>query len=452
MSFGYYFYRHVVLPAFETLYKRRKTLSYWKGLERSQWLNQTELQAEQFRALRGLLDHAAARCPYYRKTWAERGLDARKIQAPDDLRKWPLLDKTLIRQHRKSMRAENFGRSIFSKSTGGSTGAPLHFDLDTASHERRCAATLRGYSWAGATLGTKQFHLWGGPVKPRPCWETWKDRLYNTIHRRRLVNSFELSDAKVPRILDTLNRCRPDVVVAYTGALYQFARGLSEQGLQPFSPRGIIVGAEKLHPFQRETIEAVFQSPVFETYGSREFMLIGAECEEHHGLHLTAEHLYVDVLDDDGTPTPRGEVGNLVVTDLYNYGMPFIRYLTGDQAIAGFGHCPCGRGLPLVSEVRGRRADVIRTPGGRRLSGLFFPHLMKDFPAVRRFQVAQPSIDHLELRVVLAPSWNGADQGRLLDAVKETVGDDVQIDWRPVESIPLTRSGKHRVVVSDCAN
>jgi len=450
--FGQYFYRYVVFPAFETVYKRRKTLSYWKGLERSQWLGRAELEAEQFRSLQRLLKHAAAHCPYYRETWAEGQFDAKKVQDPGDFQKWPLLDKSLIRQHRESMQAENLSRSIFSKSTGGSTGTPLHFDLDTGSHERRCAASMRGYGWAGAMPGTKQFYLWGVPLEDQPRWKMWKNRAYDLIQRRRHVNCFELSDASVPRILNILDRYRPDVIVAYTNALYQFARGLADQGLRPFSPRGIVVGAEKLYPSERETIESVFDSPVFDTYGSREFMLIGAECEEHNGFHLTTEHLYVEVLDDDGTPTPDGEVGNVVITDLYNYGMPFVRYITGDQAVAGFGGCPCGRGLPLLSEVRGRRVDVIHTPGGRRLSGVFFPHLMKDFPAIRQFQVAQPSIDHLELRVVLAPSWNQADQHQVLDVMKRTIGDDVRIDWRPVNSIPLTRAGKHRVVVSNCAN
>src|SRR2546423_8189267 len=105
---------------------------------------------------------------------------------------------------------------------------------------------------------------------------------------------------------------------------------LADKKVTPHSPKSILVGAEKLHPFQRELIERVFGAPVFETYGSREFMLIGAECDRHDGLHLTAEQLLVEVLEDDGSPTPQGEEGNVVVTDLYNYGMPFIRYATGD--------------------------------------------------------------------------------------------------------------------------
>src|SRR6185437_4278751 len=135
----------------------------------------------------------------------------------------------------------------------------------------------------------------------------------------------------------------PDVIVAYTNPLDSFASMLRERGWRPFSPRAIVVGAEKLHDFQRRRIEEVFGAPVFETYGSREFMLIGAECDRHRGLHLTAENLLVEVLDDDGQPTPPGEEGDVVITDLYNYGMPFVRYANGDRGVAGFEGCACGR-------------------------------------------------------------------------------------------------------------
>ena len=82
-------------------------------------------------------------------------------------------------------------------------------------------------------------------------------------------------------------------------------------------------------------------------------------------------------------------LGKMVITDLFNYGMPFIRYATGDRAVAGFTSCECGRGLPLMRKIVGRQLDVIRTPDGRIIPGEFFPHLMKDFQTVCRFQVVQ---------------------------------------------------------------
>jgi phenylacetate-CoA ligase len=441
-------YRHVVIPAYESVYQRRKTLRYWRELERSQWLGTEELEAGQFAALQRLLRHATEQCPYYRQQWQQAGLRVGDVQSPADFRRWPVLDKPQIREHRLAMRSERPSGRLISKTTGGSSGVPLTFDLDLGSHERRNAAMLRGYGWAGAALGTKQFYLWGVPLEQRPAWKVWKDRLFNAIQRRHVVNSFALSEDTVPQILGELNRYRPDVIVAYTGPLYQFARSLAERNLRPYSPRSLIVGAEQLHGFQRELIESVFAAPVFETYGSREFMLIGAECPKHCGLHLTTEQLVVEILDDDGQPTPDGEIGNVVITDLYNYGMPFIRYAIGDQAVAGFARCSCGRGMPLLRGVSGRRLDSLRTPDGRKVPGEFFPHLLKDFAGIRQFQVVQPALDQLELRVVLAPTWTAAEQQKLLDQVTRMMGPHVVVQLQAVPAIELTRAGKHRVVVS----
>ncbi len=444
-------YRYVVFPAYESVYQRRKTLRYWRELERSQWLQPEQLATQQFATLQQLLQHAAQHCPYYRQRWQEAGLRVSDLQCPTDFCRWPVLDKTQVREHRLAMRSERPVGPLIAKATGGSTGVPVHFDLDLRSHERRNAAMLRGYGWAGGTPGTKQFYLWGGPVEQQSRRKAWKDRLYNVIHRRHLVNSFTLNEDSVPRIVREFNRYRPDVVVAYTGPLYQFARSLAERNLRPYPPRALIVGAEQLHGFQRQLIEEVFLAPVFETYGSREFMLIGAECSEHRGLHLTAEQLLVEILDDDGQPMVPGQIGNVVVTDLYNYGMPFVRYATGDQAVAGFETCRCGRGLPLMRQVTGRRLDTLRTPDGRRVPGEFFPHLMKDFASVRQFQVVQPALDRLELRVVLAAGWTEAEQQKLLELVARTVGPCVTVHWQSVPAIELTAAGKHRVVVSDVA-
>ncbi|HEX3928884.1 MAG TPA: hypothetical protein VHW65_12885, partial [Gemmatimonadales bacterium] len=244
-----------------------------------------------------------------------------------------------------------------------------------------------------------------------------------------------------------LARTRPDAIVAYTNAIYTFALMLEERGLVPFAPRGIVVGAEKLHEFQRAVIERVFRAPVFETYGSREFMLLGAECEKHAGLHLTAEQLIVEVLDDDGQSVPAGVEGNVVVTDLTNFGMPFIRYANGDRAVSSPERCACGRGLPLLEAVTGRRLDVLTTPDGRRLPGEFFPHILKELRAVRRFQVIQDVPEAITLRLV-APELTEKDEAWLRREVAAVGGSALRLDLERVTDIPLTAAGKLQVVVN----
>jgi phenylacetate-CoA ligase len=442
-----FIHQRVLLPAFETGLKGRKVFHYWKQLEQTQWLPREELERRQLAALRRLLIHAGTFCPYFRARWVDLDYQIEDIQSLDDFQRIPTMDRETVRENRAAMRSTVPGTKLLSKSTGGSTGVPLHFDYDSDSLDRRFAAWHRGYAWAGAEPGTKQFYFWGVPLRDRSWRQKLKDRAYNGLYRRRVVSSFDFREDAAREILRQFNRYRPDVLVAYTNPLYYLARAIEDQRLQPRSPRAVVVGAEKLYSFQRQLIERVFGAPVFETYGTREFMLLGAECPHHAGLHLTMENCLVEILDDDGQPTPPGEEGNVVVTDLTNYGMPFIRYANGDRAVAGWKSCVCGRGLPLLTQITGRRLDVIRTPDGRIVPGEFFPHLAKDFANLRRFQVVQTSPNCVEMRAIVGTSWSAVDENELCRYTARVLGPEMEFRFLRVSRIDMTSAGKHRVVV-----
>lgn len=440
-------YRHAFLPLFDRHVKGRKTVDYWQEFEESQWWSADRHTQRQFHALKALIGHACETCPGYRDWWSEHGLAPRTLQSLDDFARWPLLTREKIQTDRAALRTTQ-PIPMVAKGTGGSSGVPLQFDVSHDSHERRTALMWRGYGWAGAQPGTRQLYIWGGALKTVPGWKKLKQRLHNAFDRKTLIDCFAFTPERMAEHARTWNQCRPEAVVAYVNPLYEFARHCDERRIKLVPPGAIVVGAEKLHPYQRELIERVCCAPVFETYGSREFMLIGAECEQHRGLHVSQENLFVEVLDDDGRPTPDGEEGNVVVTDLFNLAMPFVRYVNGDRAIAGTTQCACGRGLPLMRGVTGRRLDTLVTPDGRKVPGEFFPHLLKDFSAIRRFQVAQQDPSEIVIRVV-APELSVTDRAVLLDAVSAVTGSVVRVRLDQVDEIPLTAQGKHRIVINE---
>ncbi len=236
--------------------------------------------------------------------------------------------------------------------------------------------------------------------------------------------------------------------IGFTSSLFEMALLLEQEGLEAPPLKSVIVGAEKLHPHMRVKIESVFGAPVFETYGSREFMLIAAECESHQGLHLTAEHLLVELLDDRGQPVPTGDEGNVVITDLLTSGLPFIRYANGDRAVLHTGMCGCGRTLPMMKAVTGRSADILTLGNGTRLSGLLFPHLLKDVPGLRQFQVEQTGPDDLTLRLVLDGDL-APDSLRPMNAELAAVSQGrVRVVTQLVPGIARTAAGKHKVVIA----
>ncbi len=450
MNFYGRLYRRVLLPVFDRLWKQRKTLRYWRLAENSQWQGRESLEHQQLRDLKEMLQYAKTNCEYYRQRWADLDLDPDSVQCLQDFHGWPLLTRDTIRTHRIEMQSSAKIKRI-TKSTGGSTGQPLVFDLDHESNERRTAIMFRGYSWAGSGPGTRRLLIWGADLKRSSFWKSIKVDLHHRFEQQLLMNCFDFSHGNMLKQFALMERYRPETIIAYTSPLYEFSKFMQAHSLRPQGIRSIVVGAEKIYAFQRKLIEEVFQAPVFETYGSREFMLIGAECELHCGLHLSTENLLVEVLDEQGNPTPDGEEGNVVITDLFNRGMPFVRYVNGDRAIAGFTQCECGRGLPLLRSVVGRQLDIISTSSGKVIPGELFPHLLKDFESVRRFQVHQHQLDELEIKLVGDEKLDEAYCKQIHDRLVECVGGEIRVRLAPVTDIPLTAAGKHQVVINHVA-
>jgi len=241
------------------------------------------------------------------------------------------------------------------------------------------------------------------------------------------------------------------VVVAYPGALYRLARFIEDNDYElAFTPESIIAAAEKLFDSQREIIERVFQTKVFNSYGSREFMLLAMECPVHDGLHISSENILLEVLGEDGQPVPPGEQGEIVITDLHNYGMPFIRYRIGDQAIQGTpGHdCPCGRGLPKIDDVTGRTLDIIRLSDGTEIPGEFFVRFVGKNPGVIQFRVTQHALDQLIVELVVDQQFTRQILESIKINVSKILGDSVGLDYQIVDKLETTPTGKFRVTIS----
>jgi hypothetical protein len=192
----------------------------------------------------------------------------------------------------------------------------------------------------------------------------------------------------------------------------------------------------------RRGIEQTLGAPVYNTYGSREFMSIAGECEYRQGLHINAENLVVETRDPDSK-----EPSEILVTDLHNYGMPFVRYATGDVGTISDISCACGRGLPLLGSIEGRLLDSIRTIDGRTVPGEFFPHLLKEVPEFAEYRVEQRTLDHVVISAVLTEALSERSERLLSYEIEKVFGSATRWEVQPVNEIPNLRSGKRRVTV-----
>lgn len=431
---------------YDEVLRGRPTLRYLREAERQQWLAPAEIRAVQLAKLKALLEHAARDVPYFRDLLPQMGIDVSRIDSIEALRAFPLMTKELVRSGYDRFVSPSRGTDNIRKSTGGSTGDPFQFQYDRDGDYRRLAAMWRGYRWAGADIGCRSAFLWSWPYAGRRGWPLLREQMYQRVLGRTYFNVFELSDATLPEVARRIARLRPEVIVCYVSGGVTLARWMIENRFDMPPPRGVVTGAEALHESDRELLQRAFGAPVFNTYGGREFMLIAAECERREGLHLTADNLVVETVNERGEPVV-GEPGRVLITDLHNYGMPFIRYANGDVATLDTRPCPCGRGLPLLRSIQGREADVVALPDGRRLTGLFFVHMFKDFDDLRYFKIIQETTGLLRVQVV---PKSAAAAARLVEQIRASLepamGPTVELLIDVVEAIPLTAAGKRRIV------
>jgi phenylacetate-coenzyme A ligase PaaK-like adenylate-forming protein len=244
------------------------------------------------------------------------------------------------------------------------------------------------------------------------------------------------------RIYDEAVKFRPVLAVGYVSSLEQFAAFLRATKQTIPSVRYVIAAAEPLFREVRKGIENGFQAPVFNTYGSREFMSIAGECEHRNGLHVNGENLVVETLE----PASKGP-SEILVSDLHNYGMPFLRYAIGDLGTISEADCTCGRGLPLLNSIEGRVLDVLRTADGRTVPGEFFPHLLKEIPELAQYRVEQKTREHILISAVLTHALSDRSRSLLENEISKVFGSGTKWELQPVDQIPQLSSGKRRVTV-----
>lgn len=440
-------FRNVLYPVYESGLRGRATLQALGELEQSQWRTPEALAELSFLRMLDALRHAERHVPFYRKRFAEYGVRVSQVKAPEDLAALPIVTKDDIRTHCHELVAENFHGKLHRSATGGSTGASMYFFYDHATYERRVAATIRANRWAGAEIGDRELHVWGRPPGEPQGLHAMKRSLEQFLWRQKYVSSFHLHEDKLVDMLREIASYEPRVIIGYTMPLYLLARAAVEKRFVLPPLRGVITAAERLFEHQRNVIEQGFGAPVFDRYGCREVMLIGAECERHFGLHINAENVFVELY-RNGRPAPVGTPGEVLISDLHNRSMPLLRYRNEDIATAKAGACPCGRGLPLLASVEGRTLDMIVGTNGRIVAGEAFPHLLKDYP-IDRFQVHQRADRTTTLLIMPGRGFRNESATEIDRRLRTVLGPDAALRIELVNDIPLTTSGKHRVTKSD---
>lgn len=438
--------RRVVFPLHERV-KGHRTFRMIREMEQEQWLPPEKLRELQELRLRRFLTWAFESVPYYRKVLEECGFSPGQFQTSADLAEFPLLSKEILRGHLEDLKSsEAQGMQRFS--TGGSTGVPVAFYLGPTRVSSDVAARWRAESWWAVGIGDREYVFWGSPLEL-----TKQDHLReirDRILRTRLMSAFEMSPATMNRYLDEMQDTGCARIFGYPSSIFLLCEHARRQrrDLSKLGVRAVFVTAEYLWDHWRDTISETFGCPVANGYGGRDSGFIAHECPAGE-MHITADRMIVEIVDEDGRPLEHGQVGEIVVTHLDTPEMPFIRYRTGDMGALSARLCSCGRTLPLLERIEGRRSDFIVTPDGRLMHGLSLIYVLRKIGGVEQFRITQKAVDYFDVELVVNTSFKPESEAEIRREFEGRLRAPLTVNVNYCAAISTAKSGKFRYVISE---
>jgi phenylacetate-CoA ligase len=416
-------------------------------MERSERFSQARLRSLQMVQLRTLLRHAAANVPFYADLWGglsrERlGFDpAVDTLTPKRFSALPVVTREMIRGAGEAAFSKMVPRahgSVQASLTAGTTGAPLHFRATGLTQLMWQAFTLRDHLWHRRDLTGKLATIrpMRGPRAETPDWGRTTSALCSTGPAVGLSMEHDIVEQA-----SWLVEQDPHSLVTHPGNLYALAGWFSGHGVKLPLLHDIRTVSGRVAPEHRAACRAAFGRPLVDSYSTRELGYLALQCPRHERYHVQEEGVLLELLDDVGQPVPQGRPGRVVVTSLHNFAMPFVRYDTGDYAIAGAA-CDCGRGLAVLERIVGRGRNLMSMPDGtRRWPGCDLIHL-DVVPGIRQHQFVQTALDRIELVLVADQPLSQADQESLATVVRACLGQGLEVAVVRVERLPYSADGR----------
>lgn len=394
-----------------------------------------------------LIKQAYTNVPFYRQWFDAAGIKPEDIRTVDDLEKIPIVRKSDLIAHGADFRAINASEyAMIHHHTGGTTGTPCAYDMDRYSWALNWALKMRTFEWGGYTYGEDELGVMAGGSLIPGARGGWKNRLWRYVNNYYSMPASHLTIEILEQYYNYLKNNQVRFLRGYPSALTTLAEYIREHhGTLPM--QAVFTTAEMLLPHQRIIMEEAFQCKLFDTYGCGDGMGHATECEVHGELHVCEECSILQIVDENGKEVHDGEEGEIVLTALYNYGFPFIRYAPGDRAVKSEKKCECGRETKMIRVLNGRSSDNFKLANGKIINALSLP-FEELTDEVAQFQIVQEALDKVEL--LLVPKNEILPQ-RIKDfesLLAYHCGEGIQVMVRIVDHIELPHSGKLRYVIS----
>jgi len=346
-------FNHLVLPLWEH-YKYPSFRKHLDSLQNAWDYKPSELARLQHKKLLRLVIHACTNVPYYRELGLSMSLIKSTTSTQELLSLFPILTRAELTKYNQNLISETHSlRSLTSGSSSGSTGSPVRFYKDKHAESVSKSALYFGWMQSGFKFGQKSITVWGNRKTVSEIWTTKASRTKALLFRQHRIAACNLiSTDTISAAISEIHSVLPRFMDGYTNALFLLAREWLSRGYDNLGCTAVFTTAESLLDSQRSVIEAAF-GPVFDQYGCSEINGIAFQCSICNNYHIISPHIIAEFK----SPSKDGSCP-LIVTDLDNYAMPFIKYQIGDSVFPSDNKCSATN-WPSITSISGRISDTI---------------------------------------------------------------------------------------------
>lgn len=416
--------------------------AFFETLLKTERSSEAELNAHQGKLLTMLVQHAIENVPFCKDRARPNGpIDANS----EYWRSQPFMSRKDLTGRFDDLRARDFSIDLGPISpvqTGGSTGPAARRDLSSLESLARLVCSYRMFL-AWELDQSKTFYV---IRKPRQTSDTTFDRWGQPWLPKETLGVRRRLDISLPAAeqLRLLAQEAPVYVNTLPSNILRLAVEARRSGTAPQIPF-IVSVAEFLPAEVIDVAREVFGSRIINVLSSAEGGVIAIECPESGHFHIQAEQVLAEIVREDGSVCDTGEVGELVVTPLYSYATPLLRYRSGDYVEKG-PKCSCGRSLPTISRILGRKEHMFHFPDGSQ-----------KLPAVNRVKITE-MLGHdswvlVQAGAALAELRVGSFipdevQSALLELATQPLGNNFKVEIKRVDSLPPTSGGKRHFTLN----
>jgi len=426
-----------------------EVFGFQRRLDESQWFAPEKLAAFQLVQLKALVRFAATSVEAY------RGLDAARVEAAatlaEALAAIPILPRDRLAKAPDAFHPPGLptGHTLSgSRSSSGTSGQVVRVDTTNVAFAWQNALTFRTQLWAGRDF-SKAFAAirvgrTGAPYPEGISTDSWDAP--TAIPVRTGPGYFLSTNASLEQQWEWLGRRGPDYLLTYPSILRAFAARARREGQGPCPLLGISSVGETVDADLRDDARRWLGADVFDIYSAEELGTLAIQCPECRRYHTQDEVAIVEVLDEAGRPAKAGATGRVVVTPLFNFASPLLRYDCGDIAERG-APCSCGRGLGVLNRILGRHRNIFRLADGTTFWPSFGAKSFSSFVSVRQHQFRQLSFNHLEVVLAVDAPVAPEHEASVRQTIRKRMPAPMEISFRYVDEIPREPGGKYQEFV-----